>query len=163
MRRWLAGAALGASSLLAACGGDATSPTYALDLAEIGTAPVSRWLQVPDSARVGEPFVVTAFATNRGCETPGGLSVTQTDGRVRIVGAVQVASGGERVCPTPGGWSQATTLTPIVEGALTIVLIGRIGDHTDSVSRIVRVVPRAVPLGSLAGTALDRRARSGDD
>jgi hypothetical protein len=116
MRRWLGGATLAGSALLAACGGDATSPSYSLDLAEIGRTPVAQWLQVPDSARVGEPFVVTTYATNRGCETPGGLSVTQMDGRVRIVGAVKVASGDERVCPTPGAWSQSTTLTATVEG-----------------------------------------------
>lgn len=163
MRRWLGGATLAGSALLAACGGDATSPSYSLDLAEIGRAPVAQWLQVPDSARVGESFVVTTYATNRGCETPGGLSVTQTDGRVRIVGAVKVASGGERVCPTPGAWSQSTTLTATVEGDLTVALIGRIGDRTDSVSRVVRVIPRKVPLGSLAGTVFAPPARSGDD
>ncbi len=162
MRRWVSGATLAGSALLAACGGDATSPSYSLDLAEIGRTPVAQWLQVPDSARVGEPFVVTTYATNRGCETPGGLSVTQVDGRVRIVGAVKVASG-ERVCPTPGAWSQSTTLTATVEGDLTVALIGRIGDRTDSVSRVVRVIPRKVPLGSLAGTVFARPARSGDD
>lgn len=154
---------LGMSMGVAACSSDATSPAYSLDLAEIGPGPASRWLQLPDTARVGEPFVVKALATNRGCETPGGLSVTQHDRRVRIVGAVQVAANADVVCPDPGAWIQSTTLTPLAEGTLTVVLIGRIGDHTDSVSRSVQVIPRSKPLGSLAGVAARVVLPNGDD
>jgi len=156
MRRWLRRGGLATGALLAACGGDATSPSYSLDLAEIRIGVPSQTLVVPDSAFVGEPFLITTFAANRGCESPGGLSVTETTGRVRIVGAVKVASGGELTCPTPGAWSQSTTVTPTVDGSLTIVLIGRVRDRTDSVSRVVRVMPRRSLRGSLAGTATPR-------
>jgi len=154
---------LAAAMVLAACGNDATSPTYSLDLAEIGPGPAARWLQVPDTARVGEPFVVRALATNRGCESPGGLSVTQDGRRVRLVGTVQVSTGDNAVCPSLGGWLQSTTLTPLVEGTLNVVLIGRIDGRTDSVSRSVRVIPISRPLGSLARSAALRTAPSGDD
>jgi hypothetical protein len=153
MRQRLGGLWLAACALLAACDGDATSPSYSLDLAEITVEVPSRALSVADSAFVGEPLRITAYATNRGCESPGGLSVTTSADRVRIVGAVQVASGTALQCQDIGGWPQTTTATPTVEGSLTIVLIGRVRDRTDSVSRVVRVVPRRALQGTVAAAA----------
>ena len=153
MRQRLSGLWLATCAFLAACDGDATSPSYSLDLAEITIDAPSRSLAVPDSAFVGEPFRITAFATNRGCESPGGLSVTTTGSRVRIVGAVQVASGTALRCQDIARWPQTATATPTVEGPLTIVLVGRARDRTDSVSRVVRVVPRRALQGALAAAA----------
>ena len=132
------------SILLASC--DSSTEPFVRRRAWLG-AP-SGGILAPDTARVGTPFTVTAFAAGSGtrdCNEPDGADVSHSAGMARVEIFVRVKRGRLICTDDLQYYPIAVSLTFAAPGVSVIRVIGTAGSGAnaplDSLERTVVVIP----------------------